>query len=486
MPITYTGANGPKEIVPAPIVNISKNYRFDNQGNVMSPEYRFVLNGTILPVASGNFGNVVRTGTVEFDMDNITRQQEALRDLFSTQYGLLEIEPPGGGPNRISTYVQVESLDFEEGTWVHRCDYTINLVSSEILGEEAPSEFLSSKNENWQVTEQDDGTFAISHSISAVGLVTANASGLVDTLTIARNYVRDNSYAISSNQISSTSNGFQLATLLSGLSAPSGNYWNYSMSEGVGPKENSWELTETFIQYSGGNTREEWTAAVQESTENQNGSTVTLTGTIFGHADRSKNLVQRLANASGQFAIVKPLLPTRAAEFRPQGTTINPAAITKSVTYDRPAGAVRYSYTFAATLSNIVSGAIQEDISIIDTGSNDIFAQIPVPGRANGPVVQYMNTVSLPTRAITLNLTMAPALSGIPDVATLQSLYNAKPSTNYIINALKPDAGFYYITQDQETWNPILNKYTRNVSWTLRPEGSGVTGIPSAPRSTGS
>lgn len=483
MPVIFHGPAGPKEIVPAPFVSIEKTYVFDGQGNVLHPQYSLTLDGTIVPVASGEFGDLVRNGQIDFGMDNIVRQQVAMRDLFSQQYGRLEINSPGGGPDTIHAFCQVQGLNFEEGTWVQTCDYTVNLTTAELLDEEGPSsDLITSNSEDWSINEEENGTFALTHTVSAVGLIHAEVSGLVDAQSAAREWVRKYSYAINGSNLSSTDNPFDLSTLLSDLSSPSGNYWNYSLSESAGLSENSWELTETFIHFSGGNTREEWTAVTNQTTDNQNGDTIALAGTILGHADRGSDMNLRFSNASGQFvSFVRPLLATRAAVYAPPGTTLNPVASTRSVTYDRTNGAVNYNYTFNATACNLISGAIIEDISIVDAGQNDIFAEIPVPGRSEGPVVQYMNTKSLSTRTISINATIQLPLSGCATLDSFKTLYENAPDTDNIIVALQPDKGFFYITQDQQTWNPVQGKYSRNVAWTLQPEGQVVTGTPTAP-----
>jgi hypothetical protein len=64
-------------------------------------------------------------------------------------------------------------------------------------------------------------------------------------------------------------------------------------------------------------------------------------------------------------------------------------------------------------------------------------------------------------------------------LASLASLYLAKPDTDDIIDALKPSTGYYYIREDTEEWNPLKRQYGRTVSWTIQPEGQTVQGTPS-------
>ena len=136
----------------------------------------------------------------------------------------------------------------------------------------------------------------------------------------------------------------------------------------------------------------------------------------------------------------------------------------------------------------MVSGSIDESIDIADNGPTDVFASIPIPGRSNGPIIQYMSTYSLPERTISINATIPP-ISYI-DINNLRNRYLSKPNTNNIIDALKPESGYYYITQDSEAWNPIKGNYSRTVSWVMQPFSNGTVygfdGIPSGIHNTAS
>jgi len=69
-------------------------------------------------------------------------------------------------------------------------------------------------------------------------------------------------------------------------------------------------------------------------------------------------------------------------------------------------------------------------------------------------------------------------VSVITSMGQLTDKYLSKPDTNNLINALKPDNGYYYITQDSENWDPIAKNYSRNTTWTLDTYGEAVSGIP--------
>lgn len=468
MPVKFNNT----EIRPAPLVTVSKRFNFDEQGNVISPEIIFNLNGTVVPSGSG--------GEISTGMDKIVTKDHELLSLFNNQGGLLELIPPGTGSyDTIQAFCQVQDFTLQEGQWVQLQPFTVTLVSNQIIGDDGPTDNLKSKSEDWSVQEQENGVYAITHTLSAVGLPNTTISGSPDTLIAARDWCHRNKYDINNNGILSPVSGdFNIGILCSDLSSTSGNYWNYSLTENVGRFANSWQLTETFIHYSGGNAREEWSATVQESSEQFNKASINIQGTIFGHASDNNEFYERFVNASGHWkSLVEPAIYGRLGEFVDSSFNVNPVPTLKNVTYNKTLGTVSYNYNYNALLSTLISGALEETLSIVDTGPNDIFAEIQVPGRSAGPIIQYMNTVSLPTRSVNIG-----ALMGVPSgVATVANIYNnfylQKPDTDDIINALKPNTGKYYLTQDQESWDIMSRRYQRNVNWTLKSQD--VQGTPS-------
>jgi hypothetical protein len=207
---------------------------------------------------------------------------------------------------------------------------------------------------------------------------------------------------------------------------------------------------------------------------------VAVNGDVTGFSDRASSLAVRLNNAKTKFTTnVEPNLYTRLLTYTPAGYTLRTDPSSKQITYDQTNGVVRYAYTYSAFLGGgLIDGSVEEDVSVNDIGKTDVFAQIPIPGRSRGPIVQPMRTYTLPERTVTINARMSH--DGTPlTIGSLTSAYLDKPDTNSIINALKPSAGYYYIKQDAEDWNPIRKQYSRVISWILQPEGSGVNGLPS-------
>jgi hypothetical protein len=480
VPVTFTGPDGPKSLTPAPLVDIRKEYIRSEDGKILHPQYVITLIGTIV-----NIGNSLDSpgavGASFGNMNGVLAEESRLRRLFSVDGGRLEIvAPAGGGPNDIDAYCTIESVNFDRSTWTIRCDYTIVLRATKITEDASETiQELSSFNENWSMTENQDNTYTIVHQLKAVGSLIYGASGPNDPLSAAMQWCKDRSYAVSTTGTLSTSKGIlDFSKLSSKVSSDGTNYWNYAIVEGVGPYEYSWSINETFLYAPSGQTREEWNATVNYEQDNPRKITISLQGSVYGYADRISNLTLRNSRVKTYYNTnVEPNLFTRINGYSPGSFTINPVATSKQITYEEINGVLRYNVVFTAASGTLIANALEESINVVDNAPTDIFAQIPIPGRANGPVVQYMNTSSLPERTVTINLLMTN--TAIPlNTGTLLSLYNTRPNTDAIITALQPSAGNYYIKQNSIEWNPIKRQYSRVVSWTIQPEGSTITGIP--------
>tara|TARA_A100001201_G_scaffold134842_2_gene122728 strand:+ start:279 stop:2054 length:1776 start_codon:yes stop_codon:yes gene_type:complete len=124
-------------IRPVPFVSISAS-PIRNKTNHLGSEYTITLTGTLVPQrgspdANGNFQGYDPSNAVAINerADAIFQKQNALRKLFADDGLQIEIESPGGG-NTIVANVTLESINFEEGTYVTRCGYTVTLKTTHL------------------------------------------------------------------------------------------------------------------------------------------------------------------------------------------------------------------------------------------------------------------------------------------------------------------------------------------------------------------
>lgn len=468
MPIYYSG----NQLVPCPLAAIQKQYVKNSLGINDHIEYTITLTGTIV-----NVGSALDSPSATTDgMQGTLGEQKRIRELFADG-GLLEIIAPEGSSNSISCYCTVDSINFPQGIWYNRGEYSINLRSRSLVGDASSDSGLNSFSETWNVTENEDGTFSVNHGLTAQGaLIYTGVSGVHnDPLSNARDWVQTRMVILDTNGgfASGTNETFNVNSLINSIGS---GVWNKSTVEQVDPTNYTWNINENFIYYPSGNNREEWSASINYPENITTKANVTIAGTVFGYSNPASNQGARLNNAKTQFfAQTEPNLTTRLSPYVPGGFTLNPVPTTKQYSFEPP-GNVRYSYNFLAAASgSLIANAIDENIEISDSGPTDVFASFTIPGRANGPYIQNISTKNSPTRSISINATLAP--SGVTLVSLL-SAYLAKPNTDAIVTALQPSAGYFYLQGDTEAWNPIRKQYSRNVQWIIDTLGSGINGMP--------
>ena len=479
MPVRFAG----QELKPAPLVTIEKTYVKDEGGHKINTNYNFSLKGTIVNIAGG--GLIDSPGVSSITMDGILAGQKLIRDTFSSEGGRLEIESPnGGGPNTLDAFCIVNSVSFGEGTWVNRCEYTVSLTTNSILSENDINTNLQSIGENWSITENEDTTYSVSHSLNAVGALIYNVSGLVPTQIDAKNWCRDRSYTLSSGVMTvhggSGVSSFAFNNLINNSAFTGNNFWNMSHTEGVGQINRSWQLTEAFLYNPSGSVREEFSATVNYDDNNLRRLNITANGSIYGYSTTARDWPTKLNNAKTYYlANIEPNTYLRASSYKPSGFSVNPMPKTKQVSYEEIPGVVRYSLTYTAYSGSLIANAAEENVSVVDTAPTDIFAQIPIPGRAQGPVVQNMFTKTLPERTVSITATLQADNTNL-STSNIRSMWLAKPNTDAIVNALIPLNGYYYIKQNTEEFNPIRRNYSRTVSWTIQPENFTIIGEPNS------
>ena len=484
MPVYYRS----QILRPAPLVTIARTVIRDSNQKRLRSSYTLTLNGTIVNVGNNLIDSPgANTSSHEIGDDgqlgDIIAAQAYIRELFAVDGGRLEITAPNGSdPNAIDCYCTVDSINFDEGVWTNRCNYSIQLTTHSFEGETEKTELLNSGSENWSLSENPDGTYGINHTLSAEGATVYSSSGVYNGSATARQWCLDRSYALSDGVLTVESSGtLNFGFLLSNVSDFTNRAWNYSASESPGPSNNSWGLTENWLYIPSGNAVEQWTLS-QQTNVDQARQTISVNGTITGYADRVSDTSARNASASGYWALnVRPNLYVRVQDTVPNGFVVNPQPLSQQLTYQKTEGTLSYSYSYLAASGYLIPNAVEENIDITDNEPTDIFASLQIPGRTNGPVVQDMNTVTLPTRTISISATLAPA-SPIVTSGSLLAQYLAKPDTNNLIGVLVPDSGNYYLTSGSEKWNPLTRQYSRNVTWTMKPEGVAVAGMPSSVR----
>lgn len=193
-----------KAIIPAPLVQVTKDYIRTQDGTKISALWGIELTGTALPFRGSPSGNFVSpTGAFwtlagdppdETFADNdgafssLVKKEEALRYLFSFDGQLLELYA-GASPATIRCNPRVVSVEFSSGQWVDRLEYSIRLEADwvQIAGlaksteDTFEVELISDGQEKWsfnEVTGQSGVIQEVSHTITAQGILGYDATGL--------------------------------------------------------------------------------------------------------------------------------------------------------------------------------------------------------------------------------------------------------------------------------------------------------------------
>jgi hypothetical protein len=139
-------------------------------------------------------------------------------------------------------------------------------------------------------------------------------------------------------------------------------------------------------------------------------------------------------------------------------------------------GTVTYNLSFDNRPTNTISGVLSESISVNDTYPGDVFALIPVLGRATGPVLQYIGGRTEYKRDVSIDLLLD--YTDIPYGHNRNSLFLQKPSLvepirtqlRSLIQELSPanEPGIrkYFIDPPTESWTPKEGRYSFQVAWT--------------------
>ena len=207
--------------------------------------------------------------------------------------------------------------------------------------------------------------------------------------------------------------------------------------------------------------------------------------TIINSADRNREYVDKLNTAGSSSQTTQP--PGNPIYSYEHPLRINPVSSTEG--HDMKKGTISYSYEFNNKGLNLISGVLSESISINDTGPTDVISETIVIGRALGPVIQSLGTVTSSKRDVAIEVTVSPptGLAGVlmtnPDCPVYISgtVYN---TISQLIAGLKPfgnrTAGIFanigssapqgnaYVSSDSHSWDATNGRYARNVSWTYQ------------------
>lgn len=449
----------------------------------------------------------------------LLRKQEALRALFQKDGMTLEFATPGGD-NPIQCNPRVLSIDFPEGTWYDQMPYTIVLEADTLRGEGMANArnddsdvelaevlgikdvYVSAATEDWSIDTNDQPesvgipfTYQITHSMTATGkrhYVDGSTGAVVrEAWENAKAYVESfmglDKYPYSDGPGSIT-------TFASGVRDIPNYYvgYNHATSENLDKQGGGYAVTETWLLASG-NALEEFSISFDGGVDTALES-IGVNGTITGLETSSSQEVgqnstpNKYTNAKAKYdtlydnasinSAFYQRAVTAATEFGITTTLVNQAPASLGISKDEIGGTIGYTLSFDNRAPNCITGTDSESIQIQDTLPGDVFASIPVLGRATGPVLQYINTQTEYRRSLSIELVMTSGWQFCTPNSYLDAMLN-KPSLTTpqnteladIIEGVSPanDVNIkrYFVNPSPtESWNPKEGRYTFNIEWT--------------------
>ena len=499
-----------KQIIPAPLVSIERSLTRAGGGELIGSVYNITLNGSLIPhkgsprstgfVGDPNWDGAFwiqsdypddESKNVSFDM--LLNKTEHLKNLFNDDLGVLEIQSCNStAPLRTSC--RIGDLSFQPGPWVNKVDYSISLQADYILGEFSGSgtlgtgefnfpQFLSDASETWQMEFNDQAeshekhlqkTFRLTHNLSARGKLVGEIDGslIKQPYEWAKDWVQER---LGYQQDRVTASGlFNLPATYVG--------WNYARNEQIGYHEGSYSTTESWV-VSTGNALEDFTVTSDSSVTDPI-RRVSINGQINGLEQLNYTatgldlVISKWEAASGYFNTISGQLYERAYSYARASDfprVLNPIPQSLQINRNPVVGTISYNFNFDTrrALCGDDPDVLSEIFTISDTNPHQMIALIPILGRANGTLLQDLNTVSEYQRTMTVDLVMLPPTGCMFSSQGVQRVLSQSPYWTYdvafdsMFNYLRAAYEQVYLTADQESWSNDFTSYNRSVTWTI-------------------
>lgn len=570
MPIRIRYQNQPSQectIRPTPLVNVGTQILKNGAGEAFGVTYSITLTGTLLadqgtPYAIDHLTNnryTLYNGNNQagapltfvgpygcFDSNQshysnfrpskqqiepnetataLITKQRALRALFAQDGQRLEITDFNEDLPAVICYPRLLDIQFSEGIWVDKCEFTISLEADTLLyGQGGDSSlkvdnegtfivpnsgelqngktegdllgslsgaFINDYSEDWSIEVDESAgespdlpfSYRITHSLNATGKTHYKPGGeRLVAWEQARKFVTDR---LSDNVTEYPNIMGQIGSGTINLVDSFGGF-SHVRNESIGQSAGTYAVTETWLLASG-TAYENYSSSVSSDTSSAFVS-VNVDGSIkglsqispSGHGSEDKpsafdNAMSKYiaVSNSGQFGLISDIYK-RANNL--VAVELNSQPLSMSVGTNEYTGQITYSTQFDNRPTNIVSGVLAESISVNDTYPGDVFAVIPVLGRKTGPVLQYIGGRTEYRRDLSINLLMdytkIPYGSG-RNPLLLKKPSVIEPSATQIGNLIKelspqnePGIRKYFVSPPSESWEPKTGSYSFNLTWT--------------------
>jgi len=460
-----------KKIIPVQHISIEKEYLLTGAGKLKRPTFNITAKGTLVAFKGSPDGDGVFWTSSGYPPDTslviasnpdkrlalLRNKMGALQNLFCNQNRLFEIQPYDGS-SPITFIPRIKNINFAEGIWVDKIEYTINMETDRVnfgtfilcANEEGLDNDVE---ETWQIEPSDEKvrTYKITHSVSSEAKDEYDPSGTGVLLRKGWIVARDDKVV--------PNLGFDNSIKLASLAKTFDGSWvqyNHVKNENIDETSGKYSLTESWVLFDGGPYIEEYTVSTKTSADT-NQSTVSVDGTITGYNTQDEPGVgDKYVNAEAGWALIEGMLITRAQGY--SGLTLNAVVINKTVGKNPLSGVITYNYEYSDKPTSTISGALKETITVNDQLPIEIYAKHVCVLRTIGPVIQDIFTKTENKRSLTIEIQMP---------AKTQSFTPTEPDVTSIISAYTPSGAIQgpYVDKNDKVWSPTNGNYSRNISW---------------------
>ena len=423
-----------KELVPTPLMSISQQSEFLENGEVKTITRQVELKGKILAVDSVQ-GELEPTGATPLDIDK--KKLALLRDKIANLELLLvhdinsiNITTPIAGPNlsqlpNLTEKFKLKSKNFQINEASLICDYTISLEHI-VLDTQEP-------DETWSLDPADEyGRF-----------VKINRTRSIQVKSVDTTVLTEKDYNLAIKKLKPSTSIVDASTY---LTVPTGGIYNKTTSYSVNTHKNSVECNESWIISTNPYVIEQ-TINTKESSESIYKS-ASLQGTITGYEGEGKT---KIKNAEDKLKAIKQ------ANGWKIGETYTIGAITGKVkSISEGTNKISGVITFSVDISEGIeeTGERTKSITWTDTPPLINFVSIVAIGKPEGPIIQKLTTKKNGVKSVNVEVLYNDPFDSLGKIRIPTDVDNYKPNSTDM-----------FVEKDDVTYDYKTGKITRSIVW---------------------
>lgn len=498
-----------KRIVPAPFYSISHDINRTNGGVIISCLYTISLTGTVLanrgyPSSTGAFSTSPSDGLDLDESATISTQQARFKSLINKQKALKElvlvegtgffdasqtvqiVNTTGGANGQTNDKIEFNyfssNIEFEPSTTTDTSNYVITFQANDVrlnglsvnpATGSFQDYYLRSASDtlNVQASNDYDNTYTITRSVRAQGYKSydADVAGALSATSgwaTAKEWVKSQFGADVRNSPTVGQIGsFPIITLPAGY-----EYVNATVAEDTDRLGGEYGITVNWT-YAPKNTRgsyyssDEYTV-VQNVTNIGTKRTYKISGTIRGYQNNTRaKKAYEVAKMYFDDSIDNSKLISRITDRFGMVSSAIRGPIGYAVTYNDFGGTISYDYDFYERPAGLPVCFSDVDVTVNKNEDERVVAEIGIPGRAAGPIIQDIKTKQTQKRSVNANFSTVTGYTSFNIMPGLKL-----SGLNYLENIKATPTGTdninYWMTGFSHNLDISNGKYSMDINYT--------------------